>query len=99
MTPGNTPKNNDFVRWVDEKSEIIKDDLAEKLSTTSPLEAHQLAPQKQSLEEVLLGHEEPTEELLREIADLEAAAPLSDEELAYQAMADGGADQDVATPE
>lgn len=99
MTAEHTPKDNDFVRWMDEKSEIIKDDLAEKLSVTTAVEARQLAPQGRDLEEVLLGHEEPTEELLREIADLEAAPALSEEELARQAMADGGADDDIHTPE
>jgi len=37
--------------------------------------------------------------MLEEIAALEAAPELSEEELARQALADGGADGDPATPE
>ena len=99
MTTDHTPKDNDFVRWVDEKSEFIKDHLSEKISATSPLTPQQLAAKTQNLEDVLLGHEAPKDELLREISDLQAAPPLSDEDLAQQALADGGEDQDVNTPE
>jgi len=48
---------------------------------------------------VLLGHEAPNDALLEELAALEIAPPLSDDELARQALADGGADADPATPE
>jgi hypothetical protein len=48
---------------------------------------------------VLLEHEEPTQEFLDELAALEAAPPLSDEELDRQALAAGGGDGDAATPE
>jgi hypothetical protein len=37
--------------------------------------------------------------MLVELAALQSAPPLSDEELARQALADGGADRDPATPE
>ena len=51
---------------------------------------------RQKLEEVLLGHEAPTQEFLEELAALEEAPPLSEEELAEQALAAGGADNDPA---
>ncbi len=54
---------------------------------------------QQKLEEVLLEHEEPTQEFLDELAALEKAPPLSEEELARQALAAGGADGDSGTPE
>ena len=54
---------------------------------------------EQKLEEVLLEHEEPTQEFLDELAALEQAPPLSDEELARQALEAGGADGDSTTPE
>jgi len=54
---------------------------------------------RQKLEEVLLEHEEPTEEFLEELRALEGAPPLSDEELARQALEAGGGDGDAATPE
>ena len=53
----------------------------------------------QKLEEVLLEHEEPTPEFLEELAALEDAPPLSDEELSRQALEAGGADDDSSTPE
>ena len=52
-----------------------------------------------TLEDVLLGKAEPTPEMLEELAALEAAPELSEEELARQALADGGEDADPATPE
>jgi hypothetical protein len=54
---------------------------------------------QQKLEEVLLEHEQPTQEFLDELAALEQAPPLSDEELARQALEDGGGDGDSTTPE
>jgi hypothetical protein len=54
---------------------------------------------KQKLEEVLLEHEEATPEFLEELAALEQAPPLSDDELARQALEAGGADGDSGTPE
>ena len=58
-----------------------------------------LLPHRQGLEEVLLEHEELTQEFLEELAALEEAPPLSDEELARQALAAGGEDGDIKTPE
>lgn len=52
----------------------------------------------QTLDDVLDG-EEPTEELLEEIDALEHAPPLSEEELARQALEHPGADGDPSTPE
>ena len=56
-------------------------------------------PTREFLEEVLLEHEEPTQEFLDELAALERAPPLSDEELARQALDAGGGDGDSSTPE
>ena len=46
-----------------------------------------------------MEHEAPTPEFLEELAALEDAPPLSEEELAQQALAAGGADNDITTPE
>lgn len=61
---------------------------------------HELAPdaERQTLDDVLDG-EEPTKELLEELDALEQAPPLSDEELAQQALEHPGADGDPSTPE
>jgi len=102
MSNSDTPKNGDFAHWVEEKSEALKFKLGETFPVpptilVSPTVHAETGRQK--LEEVLLEHEEPTQEFLDELAALEAAPPLSDEELARQALAAGGSDGDAATPE
>lgn len=100
MTASKTPHGNDFVRWVEEKSDAVMADLADKFPpATSGPEAIHAETFTQRIEEVLLGHEAPDEALLEELAALEDAPPLSDEELARQALESGGADADPATPE
>ncbi len=102
MSDSNTPKDGDFAHWVDEKSEALKYELGEKFPvppTTLHSPSVHVETGQQKLEEVLLGHEEPTQEFLDELAALEQAPPLSDEELARQALEAGGADGDNTTPE
>ncbi|RYG09721.1 MAG: hypothetical protein EON92_14120 [Burkholderiales bacterium] len=102
MTSSNTPKDGDFANWVEEKSEALKFELGEKFPVP-PTELHSASipaeTSRQNLEEVLLEHEQPTAELLEEIKALENAPPLSDEELARQALEAGGSDGDNKTPE
>lgn len=97
-----SPKDGDFSAWLDEKSEALKFELGEKFPVT-PVELMTNSPHPetthQKLEEVLLEHEAPTSEFLEELAALEHAPPLSDDELAAQALAAGGADGDSKTPE
>ncbi len=97
-----TPADGDFARLVDEQLELA----AAKLPALAPAAVHpspedhdELRAPHPTLEDVLLGKAEPTAEMLEEIAALEAAPELSDDELARQALADGGADDDTATPE
>ena len=102
MSSSDTPKNGDFAHWVEEKSEALKHELGDMFPVPpTVLNSASLHPEtgRQKLEEVLLEHESPTEELLEEIADLEHAEPLSDEELARQALEAGGGDGDSSTPE
>ena len=102
MSNSNTPKDGDFAHWVDEKSEALKFELGEKFPvppTTLHSPSVHIETGRQKLEEVLLEHEEPTQEFLDELAALEDAPPLSEEELARQALAAGGADDDKETPE
>ena len=100
MTASHTPPANDFVRWVEEKSDAVMADIGDKFppATSGPAALHG-ETYSQRIEEVLLGHEPPDEALLEELAALEDAPPLSDEELARQALESGGADADPATPE
>ena len=102
MSDSNTPKDGDFANWVDAKSEALKFELGEKFPIP-PTALHSpslhVETSEQKLEEVLLEHEVPTQEFLDELAALEQAPPLSDEELARQALEAGGADGDSTTPE
>ncbi|MDB5743275.1 MAG: hypothetical protein JWR68_1590 [Polaromonas sp.] len=100
MTASQTPASNDFVRWVEEKSEAVMADLADKFPpATSGVEAIHAETSTQRIEEVLLGHEPPDDALLEELAALEEVPPLSDEELSRQALEAGGGDADPGTPE
>ena len=98
----NTPPSGDFAGWVDEKAEALKHELGEKFPVPPTVlrspSAH-VETGQQKLEEVLMEHEQPTQEFLDELAALEQAPPLSDEELARQALQAGGHDGDSATPE
>ena len=102
MNNSDTPRDGDFAAWVDEKAEGLKFTLGEKFPVP-PTELHSpsvhVETGKQKLEEVLLGHEEATPEFLEELAALEQAPPLSDDELARQALEAGGNDGDSSTPE
>jgi peptidoglycan hydrolase CwlO-like protein len=102
MNNSDTPKDGDFSSWVDEKAEALKYELGEKFPV-APNELHSpsvhVETSQQKLEEVLLEHEEPTAEFLEELKALEEAPPLSDDELARQALEAGGADGDAGTPE
>lgn len=102
MSSSDTPKNGDFAHWVEEKSEALKFELGDKFPvppTVLVSSASHPETSFQKLEEVLLEHEQPTQEFLDEVAALENAPPLSDDELAEQALAAGGADNDSSTPE
>ena len=58
------------------------------------------APEKkQTINDVLVNGEEPTEEFLEEFVALNEAPAVSDEDLEQQALNDPGADGDTSTPE
>ena len=100
MATPQAPASNDFVRWVEEKSDAVMADLSERFppATSGPQAVH-AETSSQRIEEVLMGHEQPKDALLDELAALENAPPLSDDELERQALDDGGGDADPATPE
>ena len=94
--------DNPLTRLVDEQLDLA----ASKLPALAPLVVHpssvdheERGPAHATLEDVLLGHAQATPEMLQELAAVESAPPPSDEELARQALADGGADNDPSTPE
>ena len=100
MASSQAPASNDFARWVEEKSDAVMADLSERFppATSGPQAVH-AETSSQRIEEVLMGHEQPKDALLDELAALENAPPLSDAELERQALQDGGRDADPTTPE
>ena len=102
MTDQATPTEGEFSKLVDEQLELAASRLP-ALSPTgvhpSPVDHDERKAPHATLEDVLLGNAEASPEMLDELAALDAAPELSEEELARQALADGGADGDPATPE
>ena len=102
MNHNDTPHDGPFTQLVDEQLELAAarlPTLAPGVAHPSPVDHEERQAPHASFEDVLLGNAEPSPEMLEELAALQAAPELSDEELARQALADGGADDDPATPE
>jgi hypothetical protein len=97
------PSNeNALARLVDEQLDLAASKLPALEPSAvhpSPVDHEERPAAHASLEDVLLGHAQASPEMLQELAALESAPPLSEEELARQALSDGGADNDPSTPE
>ena len=65
----------------------------------SPVDHDERQAAHATMEDLLLGRTESSPEMLEELAALQAAPEMSEEELTRQALADGGADGDPSTPE
>jgi hypothetical protein len=92
----------EFTHWLDEKAEGLKFRLGEEFAvppTALASPSVHLETSEQDIKEVLLEHESPGPQFLEELAALQNAPPLLDEELSRQALEDGGADLDRNTPE
>lgn len=100
MTRQDAPPNGGFNKLVDEQLELAAVRLP-VLSPVhpSPVDHEEVKAAHANIEEILLGNAEATPEMLEELAALQDAPELSEEELARQALAHGGADNDPATPE
>jgi len=102
MTSDTTPPDGDFSKLVDEQLELAAariPALEPAAVHPSPVDHDERKAAHPTLEDVLLGNAEPPPEMLEELAALQAAPELSEEELARQALADGGTDDEPATPE
>ena len=102
MNTNETPQDGDFSKLIDEQLELAAAKLPALDATAvhpSPEDHDELRAAHATLEDVLLGNAEATPEMLAELAALQSAPELSEEELARQALADGGADNDPSTPE
>ena len=100
MTRQDAPPEGEFNRLVDEQLELAAVRLP-VLSPVhpSPVDHEEVKAAHANIEDILLGNVQATPEMLEELAALQDAPELSEEELARQALADGGADNDPATPE
>jgi hypothetical protein len=101
-TDATPPAEGTFTKLVDEQLELASAKLpalAPNLAHPSPADHREIVAAHPTLEDVLLGNAEATPEMLDELAALDGAPELSDEDLARQALADGGADDDPSTPE
>lgn len=100
MTRQDTPPEGSFDKLVDEQLELA----AVKVPALTPVhpssvDHEELKAPHANIEDLLLGKAEATPEMLAEMSALQDAPELSEEELARQALAHGGADNDPATPE
>lgn len=102
MSQTNAPKDGDFAAYLERQAKAAPKqpaDASEPLHVPDEpgLQAPPPPPTRQTIVDVLMGGEEPTDELLEDMnIDL---PPLSDEELERQALLAPGADGDPGTPE
>jgi len=102
MSHAATPPEGTLNRLLDEQLELAAAKLpalAPAVAHPSPADHEEVKTAHTRLEDVLLGNAAASPEMLDELAALEAAPELTEDELARQALADGGADGDPKTPE
>ena len=100
MTRQDTPPEGALNKLVDEQLELAAVKLPALTPVhPSPLDHEELTVSHADIEDLLLGNAEATPEMLVELSALQDAPELNEEELARQALAHGGADNDPATPE
>ena len=102
MTPDTKPPEGEINKLIDEQLELAATRIPALAPTAvhpSPVDHEERRAAHANFEDLLLGNAQPTPEMLEELAALQAAPELSEDELARQALADGGADDNTSTPE
>ncbi|MFN7152266.1 MAG: hypothetical protein ACK4OE_01145 [Acidovorax sp.] len=92
------PNDGDFASYV-EGMQKSSDRGSQPLAEVSGNAGHSADPLNQSIEDILVRGEDPTDEFLEEWNEIHNAPELSDEELARQALSAPGDDGDPNTPE
>lgn len=94
MTKPDSLRNGDYAAYLEGKTaqQTSSQDLNE-------LFADPATGREQTLEDIVLHGEDPSEEFIEEWNALQNSPDLSDEELARQALGAPGADGDATTPE
>lgn len=100
-SPGNTnaPANGDFAAYLEARQNTAAAQLMQPPAVPENAGAPSVPRRTQSVEDVLVHGEEPTDEFLEEWNEIQNAPELSDEELARQALSAPGDDGDPSTPE
>jgi hypothetical protein len=95
----NAPKDGDFAAYLNgvaNQNSSVAQESSARASGTLPQGGD---PEPQTIQQVLLEGQEPTDEFLEQFIALNEAPELSDEELERQALSAPGDDGDVSTPE
>ena len=101
MDQSTAPPEGELNKLLDEQLELAAAKfpaLVPTLVHPSPVDHEERTTAHANLEDVLLGNAEASPEMLEELAALQSAPELSDEELARQALATGGADEALSIP-
>jgi hypothetical protein len=94
-----TPKDGDFASYLEARRKTPATVSPGTGADHSAAFGAPIEQPRQTIQQVLVDGEEPTEEFLEELNALENAPELSDEELAQQALNAPGEDGDTRTPE
>lgn len=97
-----TPDGGSVARLVNEQLELAVSKfpvLGPALVHPSPVDHEERKEAHVALEDVLLGKAQVSPEMLGELAEMNEAPELNEEELVRQALADGGTDNEPSTPE
>lgn len=95
----NAPANGDFAAYLEGRQNTAAPRSAQPAAVPENTSALSAPRRTQSVEDVLVHGEEPTDEFLEEWNEIQNAPGLSDEELARQALSAPGDDGDPNTPE
>lgn len=99
MTTPDIPKDGDFASYLEARRKTPATASPGTAADQSTDFGAPVAQPRQTIQQVLVEGEEPTEEFIEEWNALANAPELSDEELAQQALNAPGEDGDTRTPE